>query len=124
MRNLALSIFNLWQFEPFCGRERSGSPGSPAHASCAGVKARRRNPERTEESAFLAISSPNPQVFGRFQRRAAHATDHGRAVAACERVADFARAVRTVQRLGSMLRICRFSHLAVPIERVKVFTVA
>lgn len=72
----------------------------------------------------MAIESPDPEVFGRFQRRAADTANYGRAVAARERIAYFARAVRAVQRLGILLRICRFSHCVAPIERMKVFTVA
>src|SRR5436305_10242771 len=59
-------------------------------------------------------SLSHSQVGRRFQRRAAHAADHGRAVATGERVSDFAGAggaIKRVMRLrcGIFQRLCHGS---------------
>ena len=58
-------------------------------------------------------SLSHSQVGRRFQRRAAHAANHGRAVAAGERVSDFAGAVGAIKRVLRLRWIFWVSHLIV-----------
>src|ERR1041385_697473 len=60
------------------------------------------------------------QVRRRFQRSAANAADHGRAVSAGERIGDLASAVRTIKCVRCLLRIFRYSHLAIRLSQSNI----
>src|SRR6185312_17563864 len=60
------------------------------------------------------------QVRRRFQRSAADAADHGRAVAASKRIGDLTSAVRTIKCVRRLLRIFRYSHLAIRLSQSNI----
>src|ERR1019366_2053681 len=54
---------------------------------------------------------PHTQLIRGFQRRSAAAADDGRAIAACQRIADFLGADRAVERHGRFLGVWRCSRV-------------
>src|ERR1041385_217259 len=64
---------------------------------------------RTMVSMYVSVLS-NSQIGGGFQRRAADAADYGGAVAADQRVSDFAGAVGAIERIRPLLEIFLLCH--------------